>query len=67
MQVCDSYSYPVIISLLGNAVMAVALLLVGPAPFLTLTPSRDLLFASGALIGFGYALVSERYLRCNDY
>ena len=37
--------------------MAIALLLVGPLPFLNLAPSKNLLFICGALIGFGYAQV----------
>ena len=64
---CDRYSYPVIISLLGNTVMGIALLVVGPAPFLTFAPSRELLFGCGALIGFGYALVSETHMKNRNY
>ena len=59
-QCCDHFSYPVIISILGNVLMAAALLLVGPVPFLNLAPSKNLLFICGALIGFGYAQVIQK-------
>ena len=35
--------------------MAIALLLVGPAPFVPMEPSVNLILFSGALIGFAYA------------
>ena len=62
-QCCDYFSYPVIISILGNVLMATCLLLVGPVPFLNLTPSNNLFFICGALIGFGNAQVK---LKSND-
>ena len=52
-QCCDRLAYPVIISILGNMLMAVCLLLVGPAPFLKLALSKNLLYISGTLMGFG--------------
>ena len=42
--------------------MAMALLLVGPVPFLSLAPSKDLLLICGALVGFGYAQVRKSVL-----
>ena len=60
-QCCDHISYPVIISILGNVLMAAALLLVGPVPFVNMAPSRNLLLICGALIGFGYAQVMQKF------
>ena len=42
--------------------MATALLLVGPAPFLDFSPSKDQLFVCAALIGFGYAQVLSKMI-----
>jgi hypothetical protein len=44
---------------MGNASMSVALLLIGPAPFIALTANRNLLYVCGALIGLGYSLVRK--------
>ena len=54
-QCCDRLAYPVIISILGNMIMAICVLLVGPVPFLKLVLSKNLLFICGALIGFGHS------------
>ena len=59
-QCCDRFSYPVTISILGNMLMAICLLLVGPAPLLNLAPSKNLLFICGALIGFGHSQVMSK-------
>ena len=53
LQCCDNLTHPVIISILGNVLMAVAFLLVGPVPFLDLTSSKNVLFICAVLIGFG--------------
>jgi predicted MFS family arabinose efflux permease len=57
-QCSDHLAHPVILSIVGNVMMAVALLLVGPAPFLPmLATNKNLLYVCGAIIGFGYAQV----------
>jgi hypothetical protein len=33
-QICDRIKYPTVVSILGNMLMAVAFLLVGPVPFI---------------------------------
>ena len=45
--------------------LAMALLLVGPVPFVSVPPSKDLLLICGALVGFGYAQV-RRSVQAND-
>ncbi len=40
---CDRIRYPIIISIFGNFFMAVALSLVGPAPFIPTEPSVALI------------------------
>ena len=52
-QCCDRLAYPVIISILGNMLMAISLLLIGPMHFLNLAPSKNLLFICGTLMGLG--------------
>ena len=56
-QCCDHLSNSVIVSIFGYVLMALCLLLVGPAPFLNLAPSKNLLFVCGALIGLGQSQV----------
>ena len=46
------------VSILGNILLTVAFLLIGPAPFLTnLLPSTGLIQGSAAILGTGYAMV----------
>ena len=46
------------VSILGNILLTVAFLLIGPAPFLTnLLPSTSLIQGSAAILGAGYAMV----------
>ncbi len=52
---CDRIPYQVVISIGGNVFMAVALLLVGPAPFIGLGVTKGLLYGCAAIIGFGYS------------
>ena len=53
-------------SLIGNICLALALILLGPMPFLPLEPSRSLIEGSLALIGFCSALLMvASFLRAN--
>jgi hypothetical protein len=43
---------------MGNVLMAIGFLLVGPAPFITtLIPTTGLIKGSAAIIGTGYAMI----------
>ncbi len=55
------------VSVVGNVVMAVAMILVGPAPFLPLAPTKTIMYVGAALIGFGYAqTMVSTFSRAND-
>ena len=56
-QICDKIAYPSIVSVLGNSMMALAFIFIGPLPSLALQPSYGLITGSVALIAFGYANV----------
>ena len=57
-QICDRIKYPTIVSILGNILLTVAFLLVGPVPFLTnILPTTSLIQGSAAILGAGYAMV----------
>ncbi len=43
VKVCDRIRYPTMISIIGNASMAIAFLLLGPVPFIKLEPSVALI------------------------
>eukprot|EP00095_Tigriopus_kingsejongensis_P010457 snap_masked-scaffold1863_size26100-processed-gene-0.1 protein:Tk10457 transcript:snap_masked-scaffold1863_size26100-processed-gene-0.1-mRNA-1 annotation:"chromaffin granule amine" len=51
---CDRMTYPIIISIIGNALMAVVFVFVGPLPVLSFGTSLELLYGMAALIGFSY-------------
>ena len=57
LQLCDKISYPSVVSVIGNASMALAFILIGPLPSLALQPSFGLITGSVVLVGFGYANV----------
>ena len=57
MQLCDKISYPSVVSVIGNASMALAFILIGPLPSVALQPSFGLITGSVVLVGFGYANV----------
>ena len=48
---------PIMVSILGNSLMAIAFFLLGPAPFLPITPNVGLTFAMVSMVGIGYACV----------
>ena len=57
-QICDRIKYPTIVSILGNILLTVAFLLIGPVPFLTnILPTTSLIQGSAAILGAGYAMV----------
>jgi hypothetical protein len=47
----------VVLSITGNLFMGLALLLIGPVPFVPLKPSTDLILGLAVPIGIGYAQV----------
>ena len=53
----DKLKYPTIVSIVGNAALAVGLSFVGPASFVSITPSLVTSQAMMAVIGFGQASV----------
>ena len=57
LQLCDKTTYPTLISLIGNVVMALSFLFFGPAPFFKVGTSTGLIQGMSCLGGIGYALV----------
>ena len=55
---CDKIGHPTAISVCGNVLMAAALLLLGPAPFLNLDLTKTMVFVCSTLIGIGYAQIA---------
>jgi hypothetical protein len=65
-QIASHIQHPAVVSLIGNTVLALALILLGPSPFLPLKPSRSLIGGSLALVGFCSALLMvASFLRAN--
>ena len=56
-KICDATNYHTIISCIGNMVMVVVCLFLGPAPFLNLSPEVGLIQGMAGLGGIGYAFV----------
>eukprot|EP00095_Tigriopus_kingsejongensis_P001693 maker-scaffold3251_size9521-snap-gene-0.1 protein:Tk01693 transcript:maker-scaffold3251_size9521-snap-gene-0.1-mRNA-1 annotation:"chromaffin granule amine" len=54
---CDRMTYPIILSIIGNALMAIVFVFVGPLPVLPFGTSLELLYGMAALIGFSYTFV----------
>ena len=57
MQVVDKLKYPVIVSVTGNLLMAVALLFIGPVPFINIAPSVGLIYGMLTLAGMAYGVI----------
>ncbi len=58
LKICDRIKYPIAVSILGNVLMMIGFILVGPAPFLpNLVPTTGLIQGSGAILGTGYAMI----------
>ena len=56
-QLCDKTNYRTIMSCIGNMVMAVVCLFLGPAPFFNISPNVGLIQGMAGLGGVGYAFV----------
>ena len=57
LQVCDKTNYRTLISCVGNMVMVITCLFIGPAPFFNLPTNMGLIEGMAGLGGVGYALV----------
>jgi len=55
-KVCDLMTYPVILSMLGNVILSVSFIFLGPVPFIDITPSLTSVYVMMALAGMGAAL-----------
>jgi len=54
---CDRVKYPTLVSIIGNAFMVVAFVIMGPAPFINMEPTLLIIQIGISTFGFGYALV----------
>ena len=57
-QICDKISYPIVIAVIGNIVLAVAFIFLGPLPFLAIEPQLSLIRGACAAVGLGYAMTA---------
>ena len=56
-QICDRTNYPIVVSILGNLLLLMYYLLIGPVPFVPIELTEVSVYVLAAMVGIGFGCV----------